>query len=86
MLAELAEAAGDRIIIMPGCGIRENNIAETARLSGAKEFHFSARESVDSRMIFRNDNVLMGSEEDPYSTLVTTRRKVEATIAALKGF
>ena len=86
LLAELAEAAGDRIIIMPGCGIRENNIAETARLSGAKEFHFSARESVDSGMIFRNDNVLMGSEEDPYITLVTTRRKVEATIAALKGF
>lgn len=86
LLAELAEAAGDRIIIMPGCGIRENNILETARLSRAKEFHFSARESVDSGMIFRNDNVLMGSEEDPYSTLVTTRRKVEATIAALKGF
>ncbi len=85
-LAELTRAAGDRIIIMPGCGIRENNIAETARLSGAVEFHFSARESVDSGMTFRNENVLMGSEDDPYSISVTTKRKVEATIAALKGF
>ena len=85
LLAELVEKAGDRIIIMPGCGIREGNIAEIARLSGAREFHFSARESVESGMIFRNPEVAMGSEDDPYGYTVTTARKVAATIAMVKA-
>ncbi len=85
LLAELVERAGDRIIIMPGCGVREDNIAEIARLSGAKEFHFSARESVESGMVFRNPEVAMGSEDDPYGTVQTTVRRVAATIAPLKS-
>ena len=84
LLAQLVEKAGDRIIIMPGCGVRENNIAEIARLSGAREFHFSARESVESGMIFRNPEVAMGSEDDPYGYDVTTACRVAATIAPLK--
>ena len=85
LLAELVEKAGDRIIIMPGCGVREDNIAEIARLSGAKEFHFSARESVESGMVFRNSDVAMGSEDDPYGTVQTTVRRVAATIAPLRS-
>lgn len=84
MLSRLVEKAGDRIIIMPGCGIREGNIAEIARLSGAREFHFSARESVESGMVFRNPEVAMGNEDDPYGYSVTTARKVAATIEKLK--
>ena len=85
LLAKLVEQAGDRIIIMPGCGVKESNIAEIARLSGAREFHFSARESVESGMIFRNPQVAMGSEDDPYGTVQTTARRVAATIAPLKS-
>ena len=85
LLAELVRRAGDRIIIMPGCGIKEENIAEIARLSGAREFHFSARESVESGMIFRNPQVAMGSEDDPYGTVQTTARRVAATIEPLKS-
>ena len=84
MLAQLVEKAADRIIIMPGCGVREGNIAEIARLSGAREFHFSARESVESGMFFRNPEVAMGSEDDPYGYDVTTARRVAATIEPLK--
>ena len=85
MLAQLVEKAGDRIIIMPGCGVNESNIAEIARLSGAREFHFSARESVESSMVFRNPKIAMGSEEDPYGTVQTTARRVAATIEPLKS-
>ena len=85
LLAGLVEKAGDRIIIMPGCGVREGNIAEIARLSGAREFHFSARESVQSGMFFRNPEVAMGSEDDPYGYDVTTARRVAATIEPLKS-
>ena len=85
LIAQLVEKAGDRIIIMPGCGVKENNIAEIARLSGAREFHFSAREPVESGMIFRNSEVAMGSEDDPYGTVQTTARRVAATIKPLKS-
>ena len=85
LLAGLVEKAGDRIIIMPGCGVREGNIAEIARLSGAREFHFSARESVESGMFFRNPDVAMGSEDDPYGYDVTTARRVAATIEPLRS-
>lgn len=85
LLARLVKAAGDRIIIMPGCGVNEGNIAEIARLSGAREFHFSAREPVESGMIFRNPDVAMGSEEDPYGTVRTTAARVAATIKPLRS-
>jgi copper homeostasis protein len=84
LLAQLVDKAGERLIIMPGCGVRENNIAEIARLSGAREFHFSARESVESGMIFRNPEVTMGTEDDPYGYVATTARRVAATIEPLK--
>ena len=85
LLAQLVEKAGDRIIIMPGCGVKASNIAEIARLSGAREFHFSAREPVESGMLFRNPDVAMGSEEDPYGTVRTTAARVAATINSLKS-
>lgn len=85
MLSKLVEAAGDRIIIMPGCGVNESNIEEIARLSGAREFHFSAREPVESGMVFRNPQIAMGNEDDPYGTLQTTSRRVAATIKPLRS-
>ena len=85
LLTRLVEVAEDRLIIMPGCGVKEDNIAEIARLSGAREFHFSARESVESGMIFRNPEVAMGTEEDPYGYVQTTARRVAATIEPLKS-
>ena len=84
LLASLVKKAGERIIIMPGCGVNEGNIAEIARLSGAREFHFSAREPVESGMIFRNPDVAMGSEDDPYGIVRTTAARVAATINSLK--
>lgn len=84
-LGQLVEKAGERIIIMPGCGIRETNIASIAKATGAREFHFSAREVIESGMVFRNMEVMMGSEDDPYATVATTARKVAATIGQLSG-
>ena len=82
-IAELVRRASGRISIMPGCGIREENIREISEITGAEEFHFSAREAIDSNMRFRNPLVVMGYEEDPYERSVTTARKVAATIQRL---
>lgn len=84
LLAELVKQAGDRIIIMPGCGVNEHNIAELARVTDAREFHFSAREVKESRMLLRNPALSMGGTDmDEYAHPVTTPEKVRRTIEAL---
>lgn len=82
-IAELVALAGDRICIMPGCGINSGNIARIAALTGAREFHMSARRPVESMMKFRRPDVLMGSEKDGYSIMETDRHEVAAAIEAL---
>lgn len=43
MIASLINYAGDRIIIMPGAGVRSGNITDLAKITNASEFHSSAR-------------------------------------------
>jgi copper homeostasis protein len=45
LIKEMIIKADERIIIMPGSGVRSDNIAEIALMTGAKEFHSSARKS-----------------------------------------
>lgn len=53
-IAALIKQAEERIIIMPGSGIRANNIIELAEKTGAVEFHSSARITIDSKMNYTN--------------------------------
>jgi len=78
LIAELVKCAAGRIIIMPGCGVRENNIAQIERETGATEFHTSARSVVHSRMVYRKENVPMGSSivTSEFETVETDHRKV----------
>eukprot|EP01132_Coremiostelium_polycephalum_P023649 gene23649-28202_t len=54
MLSKLIRQAGERISIMPGAGITEDNIQEIISLTAAVEFHASARKTVHSQMTFCN--------------------------------
>ncbi|MBX7242473.1 MAG: copper homeostasis protein CutC [Bacteroidia bacterium] len=70
LLSDLIKRAGDRILIMPGGGVRKENILWLMEKTRAKEYHTSARKYIQSRMHFRNDTVKMGSEnEDEYRIL-----------------
>lgn len=87
LLSQLVEKAGDRIIIMPGSGVNEDNIAILADKTKAKEFHFSAREPIDSKMEYRNPDLKMGGavvEIDEFVNNVTAADKVKRTIDKLK--
>lgn len=87
LLSQLVEKAGDRIIIMPGSGVNEDNIAILADETKAKEFHFSAREPIDSKMEYRNPDLKMGGavvEIDEFVNNVTAADKVKRTIDKLK--
>ena len=59
LVRELIKEAGSRIIIMPGSGINENNIASVMHATGATEVHLTGRKSIKSRMRFRRDELLM---------------------------
>ena len=80
LLKNLVQKAGDRIIVMPGGGITERNIGKIVRETGAREVHFSASASVDSRMAYRNPNSFMGGELRPpeFSYKTTSADRVSA--------
>ena len=54
MLRKLVAAAGNRITIMPGSGVRSGNVLELAKFTGAKAFHSSARSTHPSTMEYLN--------------------------------
>lgn len=52
LIAEFHKAADNRIIIMPGSGVRADNIKMLAEKTGCTEFHSSLRGKQPSRMKF----------------------------------
>ena len=57
LIAQLTEQAGERIIIMPGSGVRSDNIIELAKKTGATEFHTSARIEIASKINYTNPSM-----------------------------
>ncbi len=85
MLRTLVKAAGSRITIMPGSGVRAGNIAELARFTGARAFHSSARTVHDSVMQYTNpamDEDLHSVSLDP-TEVSELRRILDADASGL---
>ena len=55
LIKKLIEKADERIIIMPGSGVRSNNIKQLAEYTDASELHSSARHNISSPMKFLNE-------------------------------
>ncbi|HEX4957116.1 MAG TPA: copper homeostasis protein CutC [Lacibacter sp.] len=79
-LTDLVKAADERIIIMPGSGVRSSNIAVLAQQTGATEFHTSARTTIASRM-----NYLNPAMNEELKSLIVDEEEVKKTIEALKS-
>jgi copper homeostasis protein len=62
LIAQLVKAADDRIAVMPGSGVRKENIKELAQKTGATEFHSSLRSKLKSKMGFIHQ-AFAGNEE-----------------------
>ncbi len=88
LIQRLVEAARGGISVMPGAGVRRENVKEIIRATGVKEVHFTGFASRESPMVHRNTRPLMGSDRVPgeYEKLVTdpdrVREIVEAVAAA----
>ena len=88
LLKKLVDIAGERIIIMPGSGVNADNISKLAISTGAKEYHFSARERIESDMKYRNPNFKMGGTTvviNEFEEQVTSSEMVMLTIKALRN-
>lgn len=56
-LRNLVVKANGRITIMPGSGVRSDNIQKLIQETGATEYHTSARKQMDSKMLFQNPDM-----------------------------
>jgi copper homeostasis protein len=65
VIASLVRQAAGRLTILPGGGVRPDNIAAIAAATGVQECHLSARHSQESPMIFRRPDIPMGATSVP---------------------
>jgi len=86
LLAQLVEAAGERIIIMGCGGLTDANIGGVKAQTGLSEMHFAALKDVPSGMLYRNPNVGMGGTDldREYRNTLTDGPAVARTIAAAR--
>ncbi|HVX27859.1 MAG TPA: copper homeostasis protein CutC [Parafilimonas sp.] len=82
LVKKLVEQADDRIIIMPGSGVRSNNIKELSDYTGATELHSSARKNIKSQMEFVNEN--MQERLENISVDVDEIKKMKQVLRSIK--
>ena len=83
LIVELVAWAAGKIDIMPGAGINPGNIRRIAKATGAHTFHFSARETVDGPMRYRNARALMGQARSEFTRTHASAERIQKIIAAL---
>jgi copper homeostasis protein len=84
LIAELVQHAGDRVIVMPGGGVTDRNVARVVAATGAREIHFAALSEEPSPAVHRNPYPFMGGElrRPEYQRLVTTSGGIASVIRA----
>ncbi|MBF9255133.1 copper homeostasis protein CutC [Pontibacter sp. 172403-2] len=87
LISELVKKANDRIIIMPGAGINEQNVQQLITQTGAGEYHTSARSRTDGDMLFRRNDLFMASATplSEYEHFAADAAKVSAIRAAAEA-
>ena len=82
LITRLRERAAGRLVVMPGSGVRLNNIAQLVTETGCAEYHTSGRAPFASGMRYRNERVKMGGPgQDEYSIVETSADLVRQIIA-----
>jgi len=83
-ISQLVDRAQDRLVIMPGSGIKPENARSLVQDTEAKEIHVGLRTSVASPMVHRNPMVSMGALEGrEYQRFVVLEENVRKLRAAL---
>ncbi len=81
LLNELVKQANGRIIIMPGSGVRSDNIETLVKKTNTIEFHTSARTYTDSKMEFINESM-----DEQLTSVTTLSNEIKTIIQLLKAY
>jgi copper homeostasis protein len=85
-VAGLVEAAKERIGIMVCGSVRQENVYEIAKATGAREFHASLRKPVPSPVVYRNSGLSLGEPgSDEYLRYAVTAEDVRNLRQAMDG-
>ena len=87
-ILRLREAAGDRIRIMAGAGIRETNVRTFVHQTGVREVHTSLRSrssAQNSQARHAGAHVKIGSDEDEFSRFTVFEKDVRSFKSLLQG-
>jgi len=85
-IARLVEVAGERIVVMAGSGIREQNVRWFLGETSVREIHVSLTTPVSSPMRSRNEKVSMGSVKGrEYQRFGVSEERVKKLVAAVSG-
>lgn len=82
LIARLQELAADRIVIMPGSGVRPENVVSLAKQTGCVEFHSSLRSTMQSKMQFVHPS--FASSAESYQNPFIDPQKVSQFIKAFE--
>lgn len=82
LLKQLIQQADGRIIIMPGSGIKAENVSDIAESTGATEFHTSARIRTPSKMNYKN--YAMNEKQEAISVDGDEVRKIISELKSLQ--
>lgn len=84
-LSTLIEKAGDRIVIMPGCGINERNFPKIKDKLKAKEYHIYLPGEIKSKMTYHPEDIYMGGmlRQSEFIFTETNTQRVENIIGLL---
>jgi copper homeostasis protein len=80
VLKKLVEQAGDRIIIMPGAGIKSGNISTLVNTCGAKEYHASARAIAPNPLSYINSEI-----NDYGNVYISGKEEIGRIVGILEG-
>ena len=87
MLSALIKQAGERIIIMPGCGISERNFQKIHRALNAREYHLLLDGPSESRMVYRPAHIYMGGllRQSEFTLARTDKGRVSNVVSFREG-
>ena len=85
LLEELVKIAGDRIIVMPGCGITERNFPKLQEKIKNKEYHIYLPKEISSKMVYHPGHIYMGGllRQSEFTITHTSSQRVSDVMGLL---
>jgi copper homeostasis protein len=77
LISELIRISNGRIRIMPGSGVKEHNVADLIKITGANEVHIHLDKREQSLMKYRQPSVYMGKpDQSEFEYTLTDRERI----------